>query len=145
MDTGMPLFSFVERGEDREIHALGRVLIDMSGHGFSVNGILGDSLLIDAHCSNCTQGARVDFGTSIGNDAHNDLLPSILTPSLTPISLAQMGDILHNTVHGSSEELFVFVVHGENNEQLRSPGRIVQDLAQGESRVLEVIGITGGS
>lgn len=145
MDTGMPLFSFVERGEDREIHALGRVLIDMSGHGFSVNGILGDSLLIDAHCSNCTQGARVDFGTSIGNDAHNDLLPSILPPSLTPISLAQMGDILHNTVHGSGEELLVLVVHGEDEKQLRSPGRIVQDLTQRKSGVFKIIGVTSGS
>ena len=117
----------------------------MSGHRLSIDGVLGNSLLIDTHCGDGTQRTRVDFGTAIGNDAHDDLLPSILTPSLAPISFAQMRDILHNTVHGSSEELFVFVVHGENNEQLRSPGRIVQDLAQGESRVLEVIGITGGS
>jgi len=125
MDTGVPLLSSTEMGREQKIRALGRILIDMSGHRLSVDGILSDSLLVDAHSSDCTQCARVDFGTSIGNDAHDDLLPSVLTPSLTPISFAQMGDILHNTMHRSGEELLVFVVHGENDEQFRSPGRVV--------------------
>ena len=145
MDTGVPLLSPTEIDQEQKIRALGRILIDVSGHRLSVDGILGDSFLIDTHGSNCTQCTRVDFGTPIGNDAHDDLLPSILTPSLTPISFAQVDDVLHNTVHGPSEELLVFVVHGENDEQFRSPGRVVQDLTQGEPGVLEFIGVTSGS
>lgn len=74
--------------ERKEIRALGSVLIDMSSNGLSVDGVLGDALLIDTHSSNCTQRTRVDFGTSIGDDADDDLPPTFFTPSLTPISFA---------------------------------------------------------
>ena len=117
IDTGGNLTQFKQnRGDNRKIRALGCILIYMSGHGLSVDGILGNTLLIDTHGSNCTQCARVDFGTPIGNNAHNDLPPSILTPGLAPISLAQVGDVLHNTMHGSSEEFLILVVHGQDDE-----------------------------
>lgn len=145
MVTGVPLLSLRKRVESRKIHALGCVLIYMSGHRLSVDGILGDSLLVDTHSSNSTQCTGVDFGASIRNDADNDLLPTILPPSFTPISFAQVGDILYHTVHGSSEEFLVFVVHSENDEQFSPPRGIVQDLTQSESGVLEIIGITSCS
>lgn len=111
--------------EKKKIRALSSILIDMGCHRLSVDGVLGDTLLIDTHGSDCTQRTGVDFCTTIGNDADDDLLPSILTPSLAAISFAQMGDVLDNTMHGSSEELLVFIVHGEDNEEFRSPGRVV--------------------
>ena len=88
----------------------------MSGYRFSVDGILGDSLLVNTHCSDGAQCTGVDFGASIGNDAYDDLLPSVLTPSFTPFSFAQVGDVLYNTVHGTSEEVLFFIVHGEDDE-----------------------------
>lgn len=81
------------------IRALGRILVYMRSHRLSINRILGDSFLVDTHTSDSTECAGVDFGASIGNDAYHDLLPSILAPSFAPISLAQVGDVLHNAVH----------------------------------------------
>ena len=85
--------------EDRKIRTLSGILIDVGGHRLSVYGVLGDTLLVDTHSSNCTQGTGIDFGTSIGDDAHNYLLPSLLTPRLAPISFAQVSDVLHNAMH----------------------------------------------
>ena len=145
MVTGVPLLSLRKQVKSRKIHALGCVLVYMSGHRLSVDGILSDSLLIDTHSSDSTQRTGVDFGAPIRDDADNDLLPTILPPSFAPISFAQVGDVLYHTVHGSSEEFLVFVVHSENNEQLSPPGGIVQDLTQGESGVLEIVGIASCS
>ena len=131
--------------ERRKIQTLGCILVNMSGDRLSIDSILGNPFLIDTHGSDGTQSAGVDLGTAIGNDAHYDFLPSILTPGFAPISLAQMGDIFHNAMHGSGEELLVFVVHGENDEEFCPSGRVVQNLTQSETRVFEIVGIASCS
>lgn len=145
IETEVRLFSLLKCAENKKTHTLGGVLIDMSGDRFSVDGIFGDSLLVNTHGSDGTQRTRVNFGAPIRNDAHNDLLPSILAPGFAPISFAQVGDILDDAMHGTSEELFIFVVHGENDEEFRPPRRVIKDLTQGESGVLEIIWVASGS
>jgi hypothetical protein len=41
-----------------------------------------------------------------------------------------MGDILHDSVQGSAEQLSVFIVHCDNDEQLGLPWRVAQVLSQ---------------
>jgi hypothetical protein len=52
-----------------------------------------------------------------------------------------MGDVLDDAVHCPTEKLFVFVVHGHDDEKLRAAGRVVVDLTEGEPRVFKVVGI----
>lgn len=53
-----------------------------------------------------------------------------------------MGDVLHHAVHRPAEELFVFVVHGHDDEQLGPPRRVVQHLPERESFLHEVVRVT---
>ncbi len=53
-----------------------------------------------------------------------------------------MCDICHDTVHGSCEQLLIFVVHGQHDEELGSTRRIEEYLTQGIALILEVVGVT---
>jgi hypothetical protein len=61
---------------------LGSIFEDVGGHIFAPNGVLGDTLLITAHQIENFEGALIDFRPSIGNDANDNLLPSLGTPCL---------------------------------------------------------------
>ena len=50
------------------------------------------------HGDNDAEGARVDLLTTITNNADDDLLPALPTPGLAAITLAQISDVLHDTV-----------------------------------------------
>ena len=56
-----------------------------------------------------------------------------------------MSDVFDDAaMHGSGEELLVFVVHGHDDEELGTAWRVVVDLAESEAVVLEIVGIAGG-
>lgn len=51
---------------------LSRVLVDVSRDGFASNDVLGDAVLIHSHRRQNRQGARIDLGTSVRDDADHD-------------------------------------------------------------------------
>jgi len=65
-------------------------------------------------------------------------------PGLAPVTFTQIGQVSDDAVRGSGEEFFVFVVHGHDDEEFDTAGRVVMDLAKGESVVFEVFGVAGG-
>jgi hypothetical protein len=57
-----------------------RVLVDVGCDLFLVDVVLRNALLKAAHGSDRVQCSRMDLSTSVGNDAHDNLLPSVLAP-----------------------------------------------------------------
>lgn len=47
-------------------------LVNVSGDRFTGDDIFGDAILINTHCSEDRQSARVDLGSPIRDDANND-------------------------------------------------------------------------
>lgn len=116
----------------------------MSRHTFLPNLCLRHALLIHAHRRNHTQCPRIDRAPSITHNTYHYLLPRILAPGLAALPPTQMRDILFNTVHSPTEEFLVFVVHGDDDEQLRSARGGVVHLTESEARVFKVVGVAGG-
>ena len=50
-----------------------------------------------------------------------------------------MRDVLHHAVHRPTKQVVLLVVHRHDDEQLRSPRRLVEHLAQSEPIVHEVV------
>jgi hypothetical protein len=82
------------------------------------------------------KSAFVDFGSTIGDHAHDDFLPAIWAPRLRPVPGTKMCNILDDAskrmnigstsmtdpilrIHCLSEQDFVFVVHRHDDKQLR--------------------------
>jgi len=116
----------------------------MSRHTLLPNLRLRHALLIHAHRRNHTQRPRIDHAPSITHNTHYHLLPRICTPGLAAVPLTQMRDILDNTVHSPAEEFLVFVVHGDDDEQLCSARGVVVHLTESEARAFKVVGVAGG-
>ena len=98
-----------------------RYLVYMGLDFLSVDQVLGDSILIDAHRNKDIEHPRMNVSTAIGDDAHDDFLPSILSPYSAPGSGAEMCDVAHNPMHCSRKEDLVLVVHGDGDEELCFP------------------------
>ncbi|SRR5258708_21383558 len=64
------------------------------------------------------QGPPVDHSPPIRHETHHDFLPSIRTPRPTPVHSTQVCNILHDRIHRPAEELFIFIVHCYDNEEL---------------------------
>lgn len=75
----------------------------------SIDHVLGNTILVNAHGGKHTEGARVHFGTTIRHDANNDLGPTVGAPRTGTIARTKMRHVLHHTVHGTSEENFIFL------------------------------------
>jgi hypothetical protein len=120
---------------------LGRVLVDVSRDVLVVDLLLGDALLIHAHTGQQRPGPRVDLGTAVADDAHDDLLPGVLAPRLALGALAHVLDVLEHTDHGARKQNLVLVVHGHDDEQLSVAGLAEELLAEGEVLVVEVVRI----
>ena len=60
----------------------------MRGNWFAVDDVGRDALLVSADSRNSAQRARVDLLTPIADDANDNFLPAILSPSLAAIALA---------------------------------------------------------
>jgi hypothetical protein len=113
----------------------------MRGNCFAIDDVLRNAILVCANSRDSTQSARIDLLTSIANDTNDDLLPSVLPPSLAAIALTQISDILHDAMHRAREQRVVLIVHRHDDEQLRPAGRVIVYLAQCESVVFEVVRI----
>ncbi|MGG6497555.1 UNVERIFIED_CONTAM: hypothetical protein NY603_32005, partial [Bacteroidetes bacterium 56_B9] len=70
---------------------------------------------------------RVDLLSTIGYDADNNLyvsarkvwtylFPALLAPRLALCPRTEVRHILHDTAHGPTKQLVVFVVHGHHDE-----------------------------
>jgi hypothetical protein len=64
------------------------VLEDMCSDILSVDRVLGNTLLVAAHQIKDFEGALVDLASSIGDDANDDLLPTVWTPHFRPCTTA---------------------------------------------------------
>ena len=116
----------------------------MGSDGLSIDDVLRDAFLVDAHGGDDAEGARVDLGAPVADDADDDLPPAVVAPYLAAVPAAEMGDVPHDAVHGAAEELLVLVVHGHDDEELGAAGGGVVALAEGEAGALEVVGVAGG-
>lgn len=126
------------------MRTLCRVLVEMRHDGFLINHILCNTILVGTKGSNSRQRPRVDLLPSIAHNAHDDLLPSVLTPRPAPRAGTQMRDVLHNTMHRPTKQLVVFVIHRHHDEQLRPSWGLVQDLAEREPFIHKVVRIARG-
>ena len=142
METGGEHKHQVKRGSKGR--TLSGIFINMRRHILLPNLRLRHTLLIRAHRRNHTQRPRIDLAPPITNNTHHHLFPPVLTPRLAAVPLTQMRNVLDHTVHRPAEQLLVFVVHGQDDEQLRAARRVVVHLTESEPRVLEVVRIACG-
>ena len=137
---GVTLLNLDDTFLDVQSH-LGGVLVNMSSDILSVDGLLGNSILVATHGGEDSTSPGVDLATTIADDANDDLLPSLLAPRLAAISAIHVLDILDDTHHCSRKQLVFFVVHGNYDEQLSVAGLREQPLAQRETLSIEIRGI----
>jgi hypothetical protein len=78
---------------------LGGVLVDVGGYIFLADLGLCDAVLVTPHGSDDTEGPRIHLCATVAHDANDNLLPAIPTPSLAPVSLAQVCNVFDDTVH----------------------------------------------
>jgi len=116
----------------------------MSRNAFFANLCLRHALLVDTHGSNDAQRPHIDLSSAITHNTHDDFLPPFLAPSFAPLPLTQMGNILDDSIHSTTEELLVFVVHGHENEELRAAWGVVHDLTEGEAGSFEAVRVASG-
>ncbi len=100
---------------------------------------LCDAFLVASHRGDDAESSGVDFGSTVAYDA--DFQPSL--PHILLLSHLHRWATFLITLHGSGEELFVFVVSGHDDEEFGPTGRVVVDLAESETVVLEIVGIAG--
>jgi hypothetical protein len=105
----------------------------------AVDDVSGDAFLIGTDGCDDAEGSRVDLRTAVADDADDDFLPALLAPGFASVAFAQISNVLHDTVHGPCKEAVVLIIHGHDDEQLRSTGRVIVDLTERESIVLEVV------
>jgi hypothetical protein len=56
-----------------------------------------------------------------------------------------MCDILDHAMHSTAEQLLVFIVHCHDDEELRPARRVIMDLAERKTLILEVVGVACSS
>jgi len=66
--------------------------------------------LVHTHGGKDVESLRVDLGTTIGHNAHDDLLPGVGTPGTGAVTGGQVANVFHDTMHGSREENFIFLL-----------------------------------
>lgn len=98
------------------------------------------TLLVNTKSCEAVKNTRVANLTAVGNDADNHLLPRIGTPGARVFPVTQMGNVPHDTVQSAAEENSIFIVHRNNNEELRCPRGIVALLSK-NTRLGELVGI----
>ena len=82
----------------------------MGGDRLVVDNVFSDSVLVNTHGGKDVQGLWVDLGTTIRNNADDDLLPGIRTPGTRTVAGGEMANVLHHTVHGSGEKNLIFLL-----------------------------------
>ena len=134
----------------------------MSGDILAANSVLCYAVLVAAHLD--TRKLRhyslwsyytheredlksplVDLATTIRDNTDNNFLPTLLTPSFTPVTFTQVRNVLHYTMHCPTEQFLIFVVHRHDNKKFRPSRWVVMHLTQSETGVFEIIRITGRS
>jgi hypothetical protein len=95
------------------------VLENMGGYILAGDTVLGNALLVATHQVEDLEGTLVDLGATIRDNADYDLLPAVWSPHLRAGAAAKVGNVLDNCVHRPDEEDFVFVVHSQDNKELR--------------------------
>ena len=117
---------------------LGGIFVNVRRHVLVVNLLLRNAFLVNTQARHDGFGARVDLGTTVANNAHDNFLPGILAPGLAVWSVAHVFDVFVNTDHGAGKEDIIFVVHGDYNEELGMTGLAEQFLAQGKILIVKV-------
>lgn len=130
----------LEVGVERD---LGGILVHMCLDGSLVDVVLGDAVLVHAHRRQGIQRSRVDVPTPIGDDADDNLLPPGLAPGPRFAAAAEVGNVLHDGVHGPRKTNLVLVVHGDADEELRLARRPADVLAQLVPFVHKVVRVAG--
>ena len=132
---------------------LSGVLKDVSCDGFAVDSVLCHTVLIDAHGCQHGQCTGIDsivsqetsgllLCSSIGNNADDDFSPSFFAPDFRSVARTQMRNVLHDSVHGSGEQNFIFIIQCDDNKQFRRSGLFIEDLTKRELFLFEVGRIT---
>jgi hypothetical protein len=122
---------------------MGSNLIDVGCHGLAVDLLLSNPILINAHASKHGTSPRVDLGTTVTDNAHDNLLPRLLAPRFALLPVTHVLDILENATHRSRKENVIFVVHGHDNEEFCVSWFGEKALAQGEFVLIEFGGVAG--
>jgi hypothetical protein len=117
---------------------LRRVLVDVGRDVLAVDLLLRNALLVHAHTGQQRPCPGVDLGTTVADDAHDDLLPGVLAPRLALGPLAHVLDVLEHTDHGAREQNLVLVVHGHHDEELGVPWLAEELLPEGEVVFVEL-------
>ena len=120
------------------------ILENMSGNVLAGDTVLRNALLVATHQVEDLEGTLVDLGATIRDNTDHDLLPTVWTPHLRAAAAAKEGNVLDNCVHRPDEENFVFIVHGQDDEELGLPP--IEIRPEGILLAHKFIGVTcGGS
>ena len=114
----------------------------MCRHGRAIDDVDRNAFLIRAYGRDHAKGTRVDLLPTVSDDADHHFLPTVFTPGLAAIPLTQISNVLHDTMHRPRKQAVILVVHGHDDEQLRSTRRIIMHLTEGEAIILKVVRVT---
>ncbi|KAG9680047.1 chitin synthase, class II, partial [Aureobasidium melanogenum] len=117
------------------------ILINVTSDFTLVHRVLCNTILVHSHGSESIQSSRMYLLASISNDANHDFLPTVLAPCSRLLSAAKVGDIAHDTMHGAGKVEFVFVVHGDTDEQLGLAGCVTNLLTELVATLNKLVGI----
>jgi len=112
----------------------------MGGDILAGDTVFGNALLVATHQVEDLEGTLVDLGATIRDNTDYDLLPSVWSPHLRACAAAKIGNILDNCVHRPDEEDFVFVIHGQDDEEFRLAA--IEIRSQGILLAHKLIGVT---
>ena len=104
---------------------------------------------------------KSDTGDTCHQLIKTHLFPTLFTPRLAPLTGDQVLNVLHDTTHSSviksaslprthrlhspTEQLFILVVHGHDDEQLRLACRFIHCRTECISLRLEIVGVACSS
>ena len=71
----------------------------MSGDASFSDLCLCDAFLIAAHGGDDAESPRVDFRSTVTDDANYEFLPSVFTPCFAPVTFTKVGDVFDDAVH----------------------------------------------
>ena len=126
---------------DLEGH-LRRIFVDVGRHVLVVDLLLCNAFLVNSHGSQNGLSTLVDLCAAVTDDADDNLLPGILSPSLAIGPRIHVLNVLDDANHCPCEELILLVVHCDYDEQLRVSWLCEKSLAKSEAFFVEAGRVT---
>ena len=124
------------------IRTLSNTLVYICRHALAIDDVYRNAFLIRASGRDDAKRTRVDLLVPIAGEEDHHLLPTILTPRLAAIPLAEISSILHNAIHRPRKHAATLVVDGHDDKQLCSTRGAIMHPTEGEAVIFKAARVT---